>query len=108
MRPVWEAFEDNLYAHQPAVEAGAMMLYQQDKHDEAAEFLTDYSYGTALRALETGKTDAQQPVDTRVADQHPHEPAGLYRPAHLGRYRLAVHDPLNNGPVKPKLSTYSD
>ena len=56
VRPAWEAFEDNLYAHQAAVEAGAMLLYQQDKHDEAAEFLTDYSYGTALRALETGKT----------------------------------------------------
>ena len=66
VRPVWDAFEEGLYAHQPAVEAAAMMLHQQGKQEEVAEFLTDYSYGTGLRALETGKQMLQN-LWTRVS-----------------------------------------
>ena len=32
-----------------------MHLYEQDKDDETAEFLTTYSNGVALQALEEGK-----------------------------------------------------
>jgi len=55
VRPVWEAFEADLYAQQTAVEAGALHIYQQDKDEEVMDFLTDYSNGAALRALEAGK-----------------------------------------------------
>ena len=55
VRPVWEAFEEKLYASQEGVEDGAMRLYELDKDDEVAEFLTAYSNGVALQALEEGR-----------------------------------------------------
>jgi hypothetical protein len=52
--PVWEKWEDKLYAMQPAVEKTALELYEKDK-SLAADFLTDYSCSRATEALEMAK-----------------------------------------------------
>jgi dipeptidase len=52
--PVWEAWEDRLYAMQPSVEGAALELYEKDK-DLAIEYLTSYSNAKGLEALNMGK-----------------------------------------------------
>lgn len=53
--PVWQHFEKNLFAMQTEVERTAANLYKKDKQ-LAANFLTFYSNGLALQALEMAKS----------------------------------------------------
>jgi dipeptidase len=59
--PVWRHFEKKLFHLQPELEKTALALYRKDKQ-LAADFLTFYSNGLALQALQTAKklkTDLQ-------------------------------------------------
>jgi dipeptidase len=54
VRAVWDEFEREIFRNQPSVEEEAMKLYSIDK-DRARRFLTDYSGGLALKAVEIAK-----------------------------------------------------
>lgn len=51
VRPEWDAFEENLFALQPSIEKTALELHKNNP-SLAAAFLTTYSNGVALQALE--------------------------------------------------------
>jgi len=55
VQPAWEAFESREFAWQPTIEKVAVELYDQDKI-LAAKFLTNYSNGLALNALDKAFT----------------------------------------------------
>jgi dipeptidase len=65
VRPVWKDFDDRLFTMQPCVEETAVNLYRHDPA-QAVEYLTTYSNGVALQALETGQTMLGQ-LFTRLA-----------------------------------------
>jgi len=52
--PVWQNLETRLFAMQAAVEKSALELYKKDK-EQAKDFLTFYSNGLSLKALEMAK-----------------------------------------------------
>jgi dipeptidase len=52
--PVWQDFEARLFAMQADVEKTALELYKKDK-ELARDFLTFYSNGLSLQALEMAK-----------------------------------------------------
>ena len=54
VQPVWEAWEDKLFALQPAIENAALELHAKDP-DLAAEFLTLYSNAKGQEAFEMAK-----------------------------------------------------
>lgn len=54
VRETWRAFEERAFLLQPAIEKTAAELYQRDRN-LGAEFLSLYSSGQALRALETAR-----------------------------------------------------
>jgi len=51
VREVWDSFEAKEFVDQPSIEEEALRLYSKDK-DLARKFLTDYSKGLALKAVE--------------------------------------------------------
>ena len=53
--PVWQDFEDRLFSMQADVEKTALELYKKDK-ELARDFLTFYSNGLSLQALEMAKS----------------------------------------------------
>jgi len=52
--PVWRAWEDKLFKLQPAMEKVALELHERDP-DLAIDFLTSYSCGKAVEALEMAR-----------------------------------------------------
>ena len=54
VKPVWTSFDKRSFRHQTVVEEAALNLYQQNPL-LSAEYLTSYSNGVALEALEEGK-----------------------------------------------------
>ena len=54
VKPVWADFDRKNYEAQAGIEPAAMDMYKEDPK-KAAAFLTDYSNGIALNALEVGK-----------------------------------------------------
>lgn len=54
VKPVWAEFDRRHYEVQEKIEKIALEIYQKDPH-KAAEFLTSYSNGIALEALEIGE-----------------------------------------------------
>jgi dipeptidase len=65
VKPVWSAFDERLFKMQNCVEDAAARLYQQDPA-LAVEYLTAYSNGAALEALEVGQKMLHQ-LYTRMA-----------------------------------------
>lgn len=65
VKPEWAAFDERLFKTQPSVEEAAAKLYAQDPA-LAVEYLTTYSNGVALEALEKGKAILAQLL-TRIA-----------------------------------------
>ena len=63
--PVWDSFEKRCYERQSFVESIALELYKENKN-KVVEYLTDYSYGLALQALEDGR-DMLSKIYTRLA-----------------------------------------
>ncbi|MHC4738072.1 MAG: dipeptidase [Planctomycetota bacterium] len=59
VRSVWDKFEAELFAEQPAVEKKALKLYRQDK-SAAQVYLTKYSRDIALRAVGRARTLTEQ------------------------------------------------
>jgi dipeptidase len=52
--PVWQTFEKQLFSFQPSIEKTALNLFKTNKQ-QAIDFLTLYSNGLALQALEKAK-----------------------------------------------------
>lgn len=65
VKPVWTAFDRRSFDMQPLVEEAAQKKYKEDPQ-AAVEFLTAYSNGVALDALETGR-DMLSKLFTRIA-----------------------------------------
>jgi dipeptidase len=65
VKPVWSAFDERAFKAQNSVEETAIKLYQQDPA-MGIEYLTTYSNGIALEALEVGKNMLGQ-IYTRLA-----------------------------------------
>jgi dipeptidase len=65
VKPVWNTFDARQYANQAAVEATALVLFKKDPA-AAVEYLTAYSNGIALEALEMGQ-DMLGKLFTRLA-----------------------------------------
>jgi dipeptidase len=65
VKPVWTSFDQHSFNLQPSVEKTALSLYE-DNPEKAAEYLTTYSNGVALEALEIGK-DMLAKIFTRFA-----------------------------------------
>ncbi|MCP5049728.1 MAG: C69 family dipeptidase [bacterium] len=64
--PVWENFETRLFSMQPTIEKVALELYKKDKA-RAKGFLTLYSNGLALKALEMAK-ELKTQLETTLAE----------------------------------------
>ncbi len=67
VKTVWQTFEAGEFALQPAVEETAMQLYTDDP-DLAMKFLTAYSDGLALRALDQAHA-VQEKLLTKMAGE---------------------------------------
>lgn len=65
VRPRWEAFEDDLFRRQPDVERWASELFRRLPED-AVDYLTDYSFNQALKAVEVGQSMLED-LWTRIA-----------------------------------------
>lgn len=63
--PVWQSMEARLFSRRESVEAAALALYKKDK-DAAKDFLTAYSGGLALKALQTAK-ELKEEIETQLA-----------------------------------------
>ncbi|MCP5109039.1 MAG: C69 family dipeptidase [bacterium] len=64
--PVWSAMETDLFSLQESIEKTALELYKKDK-EAALDFLTSYSNGLSLKALETAKT-LKEKIETQLAE----------------------------------------
>lgn len=65
VKPVWEDFDHKRYEFQNSIEQIALNLYKEDKQ-KMIDFLTSYSNGVALEALEVGQ-DMLAKLFTRLA-----------------------------------------
>ncbi|NIM12069.1 MAG: C69 family dipeptidase [Candidatus Aminicenantes bacterium] len=64
--PVWQDLESRLFSMQVSVEKTALELYKKDK-EQANDFLTVYSYGLSLKALEMAKK-LKAKLETKLAE----------------------------------------
>jgi dipeptidase len=65
--PVWQDLERRLFSMQAEVEKTALELYKKDK-EQARDFLTVYSYGLSLKALEMAK-ELKLKLETKLAEK---------------------------------------
>ncbi len=78
VRPPWEAFEETLYRRQADLERWASELYKR-RPDEAIQYLTDYSFGQACRAVEMAR-DMLGALWTRIALLNNPQTSRVYEP----------------------------
>jgi dipeptidase len=64
--PVWQDLEKCLFSRQVEVEKTAMELYKKDR-EQANDFLTIYSYGLSLKALEMAK-QMKAKLETKITE----------------------------------------
>jgi dipeptidase len=69
VQPVWENWEDRLYALQPSLEKVVLDLYKAD-NNLAIGFLTDYSCSKAMEALDIAKKMIPK-IITKIASSPP-------------------------------------
>jgi dipeptidase len=80
VKPVWEDFDHRRYEFQNSIEQIALNLYKEDKQ-KMIDFLTSYSNGVALEALEVGQ-DMLAKLFTRLAMvNNPQTTRGYENPA---------------------------
>ena len=65
--PVWQKMEEEAYQKQSSIEEVTLVLYREDRQ-LAKSFLTTYSNGISLKALDTAKSLANN-LRTEIASQ---------------------------------------